>query len=158
MRIIYDKLTKEIGAVIVNDDSSITAFPMATHCAIQADTDTLVEMALAIGLNMTELIKTLEDNNIQFAMTPELEQILKDRAFGITFANTLLDRLKNQDTLTLTQRGQLLSKIHLFLTVLTIGDITAARAVLNNYATDLVLTAARKDWALAQLDAYIANA
>lgn len=155
MRVVYDKLSKAIVTVIVSNDSSITAFPSDTHCALQSDADTLLEMALAIGLNMPELILTFQTNNIQFAMTPALEQILKERAFGINFCTTVIDRIRNIDALNNTQRLTLLNTIKDAMNTLQWGDIQVARAAFNAVAITALFTQARKDWILAQLDAYI---
>jgi len=155
MRIIYEKTTLVVVTIITDDDSSITAFPATTHCALQADPNTLIQMSIAIGLNLQEVVDHFTTNNIEFNMTPEQEQIFRDRAFGINFGTTLIDTIKNLQGMTLSERGQLLNKIHLFLTTLQFGDITVARAIMNSYAVDAILTQGRKDWVLAQLDAYI---
>jgi hypothetical protein len=155
MRIIYDKLTKAIVVVITDNDSSITAFPSDTHCALQSDANTLLQMALAIGLNMPELIQAFQTNNIPFAMTPQLEQILKERAFGIDFCTQVIDRIRNMDALNNTQRLTLLNTIKDGMNTLQWGDIQVARAAFNAIAITALFTQVRKDWILAQLDAYI---
>jgi hypothetical protein len=155
MRIIYDRKSKAIVTVVTTDDNAFTAFPFDTHCALQAEPTTLLQMALAIGLNMPELILTFQNNNIPFAMTPQLEQILKERAFGIDFCTQVIDRIKNMDGLNNSQRLTLLNSIKDAMNTLQWGDIQVARAAFNAIATTVLFTQTRKDWILAQLDAFI---
>lgn len=155
MRLVYKKDTKSIVTVIV-DDNSITSFP-PNHCVLQSDADTLVQMALALGLNMPELIEYFETNNIDYAMTPELEQILKDRAWGINFGNTIIDRIKNTDGLTAQQRLTLLNTIKDGMNSLQWGDMNVARAVFNAINETTLYDTTRKNWVLQQIDNYLLN-
>lgn len=79
MRIIYNHATLQVSAIEF-DVQSMTAFG-PDYAAIQADPETVINVAIAVGLDTTQIINFAKENNIILPMTPELEKTLKDRAF-----------------------------------------------------------------------------
>lgn len=84
-----------------------------------------------------------------------IEVISRDSKFGKQFAQEVINQIKNIGGLSVANRLTLANKIHGFFTLLLIGDIEAARAAMNSYTTDTLLTVARKTWVLQQLDNYL---
>lgn len=155
MRLVYKKETKSI-VIFVVDDNSITSYP-PDCCVIQSEPNSLVEMSLALGLNIPELIEHFNSNEIPFAMTPQLEIILRERAFGINLCTTIIDRIKNIDNLTNAQRLTLLNTIKDGMNALQWGDMQVARGAFNAIATTALYTQARKDWVILQIDNFLNN-
>lgn len=85
-----------------------------------------------------------------------LQIIDGERAFCIEFTKTLFQRIREIDQLTNAQRITLLNNIQLGMNALQWGDVPVARAAFANIATTTLWTQGRKDWVLAQLDAFIA--
>jgi hypothetical protein len=89
MRVVYDKLSKEIVTVI-EDENSITAFP-ANLGVIQGDAEMIVQSATAIGLDVSQ-IPNLD-------MSPERKEVIQDRLFCREIQNKLLESQKDGQTL-----------------------------------------------------------
>ena len=144
MRIIYDKLTKDIVTVIA-DDNSITAFP-AGMGVIQGDDDVVKELAVALGLDVSQ--------KPNFNMTQELQKVIKDRTFGNKIINEYLSENKALDLNAVDSIAQL-QKFMSLKALLEVGAIGAALAALNQVETDAIFTDQRKTYYLNTLGNYI---
>lgn len=156
IRIIYLRETLAIHSVGIGDDS-ISHMPADTYATISGEPSHILLLATVASLDTMPIIDFLNNNNISFNMTPELQSIFKDRAFGIRLCADIVDRVKNLEDLNNTQRLTLLNTIKDGLNSLQWGDIIVSRAAFNAIATTALYTQARKDWVLDQIDNYLNN-
>lgn len=112
------------------------------------------------GINLVVSIPDNYAEHLQFAVTNALAVsyyllVSSDRAFCESFQNSLLQKLREDLTLTNTQRGTLLSTVQLGMNALSWGDAVVARTAFNSITTTALWTQTRKDWVLLQMDNYI---
>ena len=153
MRLVYDKKTLKIVSIVTQNGGTVTESPSDIG-VIEGDVTTIIFRSMEVGVRLDHLQKFLSPSEIQWAIRSS--QIIKDSRFGVLLGARIIDQIKNLDGLTVAQRGTLLNKIHLFLTVLQFGDVQAAKAIMNSYTVDTLLTTARKTWVIQQIDAYLA--
>ena len=70
MRVVFDKITKEIIQVI-EDENSITYFPEGMG-VIQCDADDLLKMSLAVEADVKVLTEEFDKKNVIYEKTEEV--------------------------------------------------------------------------------------
>lgn len=126
MRVIYNKLTKEISQV-VQDDNSITLFP-DDYGVIQGDADTVEVLAVALGLDVSQIPG--------LNMSPEKAKVLTRIA---RCKETKLRFLTENSTITIAaeQGGAVLQNFSTLLLLLEVGDAKTALAVVSQMPAEL---------------------
>lgn len=102
---------------------------------------------------------TLQSSWTKLARPPRSNSSIvdSDREYCDFFLKLLFRMLRDDATLTNTQRVTLLNQVQLGMNALAWGDVEVARAAFNSIATTTLWTAARKTWVLGQLDNYLAS-
>lgn len=75
-------LTKDIAAVVVDEGTSTTAYPIDEYGVIQGDSNTIMTIAVALGLDTSQIP--------EIDMTPELKQVILKRQKGQEIFNRFL--------------------------------------------------------------------
>lgn len=128
MRVVYRKDILTIVS-IENDFGTITAFPNE-NSVIQADGDTAIKTAIALGLDVDKILIFATQNNIPISMTTELRTVLLKRAKGQEIYNRFL--AENETIVIDTQQN--LAQLAAFVNVkmmLESGALKTARDIIQ---------------------------
>jgi hypothetical protein len=89
-------------------------------------------------------------------ISAQLRTILKDEGFGRRLRSEIIEAVKDAN-MTNADRLTLFNKVKNGMDTLDYGDMQVSRLVFNSIATDTLYTAARKNWILGKIDAYLAD-
>lgn len=117
MRVIYNKLSKEVVQV-VDDENSITAYP-ANLSVIQGDGDMIVLSAVAIGLDLSQI------PNLN--MTPERIKVLQ----RIKRCNEVKIRFLEENAKVTIEPQESAAQLQAFMTVMLLLDVGDAKTALG---------------------------
>lgn len=143
----------ETGKIMVIDDGTAPVDYSEQYWQENHVFEDQLPLLLSLGIDEDDFNNKTKDYFKN--MTPEEIQVIKHIAAGRKFIIEILNQIKNMEELTINQRLQLLSTIKDPLNSLLWGDPEVSRAAFAATATTTLFTQTRKDWILAQIDAYI---
>jgi len=153
MRIIYDLLTKDVVTAIEDDGLSTTAYSPDSYGVIQGDVDTIVEMVIAMGLDVSHIIG--------IDMNESLKRVIKDRQMGQKLFNRFLSENKQIEINTSDNIKQLQYLINVKM-MLDAGALGTARDLLTMIPDNAFITtpgyangAERKQSYIDEINTYI---
>jgi len=130
MRVVYDLISKNIVAVIRNDNDTMTAYSGSSYGIIQGDIDSIQRAAVAMDLDVSSIP--------EIAMNESLKRVYMDRLTGQRLFNRFLAENKQIEISTAQNIQQLSMLINVKL-MLDAGALETARDMLTQIPSQAFL-------------------